>query len=202
MQRLRVPTVAILGLILGSLPSGCLSLERRETSAPAAFTEPEVFEIIRAGNSRAVLDSLAAQYEEELQHARLLRDSIAELQAAEEGLSQRLAFEQKSFDQLKAQLTEMEPGRDEAVAQLTALHQEVADLGQQTETANQQVAELQQSLAATETELQQLQADQQSLVQARELVAGQERPDPELMAQLRALLQKIDSGALPDDQDN
>ena len=120
--------------LLGAL-SGCPTLEGRAGTSTSGLAEPEVFEIIRAGNSRAVLDSLAAQYEAELQHARILRESIQELIAAEEGLSMRLEAEREAFEDLQTRLAEMGPNRDRTASELEAVVAEQLALTQQLDEA-------------------------------------------------------------------
>lgn len=74
--------------------------------APLADVEPDVFDVIRASNSKEQVARLREQYREEVEHARLLEARIGELIAAEEALSQeqhdRLDSLQKLRDQVRS----------------------------------------------------------------------------------------------------
>ncbi len=125
--------------------SSCADLPPEPDSQAGGLVEPEVFDVIRASNSKAAVEALRDRYEQEAQHARLLEARIGELIAAEEGLAlehhERLQALQKIKDQVRAladeqaalarALDEASRGRTDAGAKLEALKLENAALEQQ-----------------------------------------------------------------------
>lgn len=109
------------------------------------MVEPDVFDVIRASNSKAAVAALRDRYAQEVQHARLLEARIGELIAAEEGLSSehhdRLQELQAIKDQVRTladeqlaisrALDEATRSKADASAQLDALKQENSALEQQ-----------------------------------------------------------------------
>ena len=90
--------------------AGCTSPKDGSRDAdpppPNAAVEPDVFDVIRASNSKEAVARLREQYHEEVEHARLLEARINEMIAAEEALSteqrERVASLQKIRDQLRS----------------------------------------------------------------------------------------------------
>ncbi|MBM4013688.1 MAG: hypothetical protein FJ293_01830 [Planctomycetes bacterium] len=129
------------------LASGCAWL----TPGPGAHTElpePDVFDVIRASNSKAAVEQLRIRHARELEHARLLESRIGELMAAEEGLAlehrERMAALREVEDRLR-KLTEEQADTTRA---LDAANQVQVDLAAQLEAARQQNAALEAALAA------------------------------------------------------
>jgi hypothetical protein len=98
--------LSVLVLPATVLGAACTSPAPENPPAPPTDVEPDVFDVIRASNSREQVARLREQYREEVEHARLLEARIGELIAAEEALSteqrQRLASLQKIRDQVRA----------------------------------------------------------------------------------------------------
>ena len=85
--------------------AACSSPEDEPDPSSHELVEPDVFDVIRASNSRAAVEALRDRYEQEIQHARLLEARIGELIAAEEGLAlehhERLTALQSIKDQVR-----------------------------------------------------------------------------------------------------
>ena len=139
MRRLFARSSAVAALAL--LPLSCHPLDRRPDEQEE-LVEPDVFDVIRASNSKAAVDALRDRYEQEVQHARLLEARIGELIAAEEGLSvehhERLQALQSIRDQVRKladeqaalgrALEEAAKGKADDTAKLEALKTENDDL--------------------------------------------------------------------------
>lgn len=94
------------------LAAGCVELDPQAEARQGGLVEPEVFDVIRASNSKAAVEQLRERHARELEHARLLEEHINELIAAEEGLAlehrERLAALQQIKDQLRTLAEEQE----------------------------------------------------------------------------------------------
>jgi chromosome segregation ATPase len=107
MRHLRLLSAAAL-----ACAAGCVELDPQADSRQEGLAEPEVFDVIRAANSKAAVEQLRDRHERELEHARALEARIGELMAAEEGLAaehrERLAALQQIKDQLRKLAEEQE----------------------------------------------------------------------------------------------
>jgi predicted RNase H-like nuclease (RuvC/YqgF family) len=79
--------------------------DAKEQQKDDALVEPDVFDVIRASNSKQAIERLRDRYHEETEHAKLLQVRIDEAVAAEEGLAaeqrQRLDSLQKIRDEVR-----------------------------------------------------------------------------------------------------
>ena len=120
--------------------AACTSPPPAAPPEPQADVEPDVFDVIRASNSREQLARLREQYREEKEHSRLLEARVGELRAAEEALSQeqrqRLDSLQKVRDQVRA-LVEQNAALEK---QLAAEQARGEELKKKIEAAKQQNA--------------------------------------------------------------
>jgi len=137
---------------LALLSAACHPLDARPEEQEE-LVEPDVFDVIRASNSKAAIQALRDRYDQEVQHARLLEARIGELIAAEEGLSvehhERLQALQSIRDQVRKladeqaalgrALEEAAKGKADDAAKLEAIKSENAELEKAiaTETARQ-----------------------------------------------------------------
>lgn len=84
--------------------AACSDPPRHESKDPG-LVEPDVFDVIRASNSKEAIERLRDRYHEETEHAKLLQVRIDEAVAAEEGLAaeqrQRLDSLQKIRDEVR-----------------------------------------------------------------------------------------------------
>jgi chromosome segregation ATPase len=136
------PPIRLGALALVCAAAACRNLEREPEPDVGEMTEPDVFDVIRASNSKAAVEALRDRYEQEVQHARLLEARIGELIAAEEGLAlehhERMEALQAIKDQVRKladeqaetgrALEEASKGNLSASARLDALQQENAAL--------------------------------------------------------------------------
>ena len=111
MRHLRLlPAAALVGATFCA--AGCVELDPQSESRSEGLPEPEVFDVIRASNSKAAVEQLRERHARELEHARLLEARIGELIAAEEGLAaehrERLATLQQVKDSLRKLAEEQE----------------------------------------------------------------------------------------------
>ncbi len=117
----------LFALLLAAV-TGCLQLEPEPDPRAGGLVEPDVFDVIRASNSKAAVEQLRDRHQQEIEHARLLEARIGELIAAEEGLAhehrERLADLQRIKDQLKVLADE----HAATTRALEALKQENAEL--------------------------------------------------------------------------
>ena len=120
--------------------AACTDLQPEPDVQSGELVEPDVFDVIRASNSREQVARLREQYREEVEHARLLEARIGELIAAEEALSteqrQRLASLQKLRDQVRT-LVEQNAALEKQLAAELARNEE---LKKKIEQAKQQNA--------------------------------------------------------------
>ena len=128
-------------ILAACVAAACTAPAPQEAPAPPADVEPDVFDVIRASNSREQVARLREQYFEEVEHARLLEARIGELIAAEEALSaeqrQRLDSLQRIRDQVRA-LVEQNAALEKQLAAEIARGEE---LKKKIEAAKQQNAE-------------------------------------------------------------
>jgi|RhiMethySRZTD1v2_1073278.scaffolds.fasta_scaffold492899_2 chromosome segregation ATPase len=149
-------------LVLGALAlaaAACHELDRRADEQDGQV-EPDVFDVIRASNSKAAVEALRDRYDQEVQHARLLEARIGELIAAEEGLSvehhERLQALQSIRDQVRKladeqaalghSLEEAAKGKADGAAKLETLKTENADLEKAIAAETQKQADLKKQL--------------------------------------------------------
>ena len=142
MRRPSFRWISALGLAV-CIAAACTSPAPENPPAPPADVEPDVFDVIRASNSREQVARLREQYREEVEHARLLEARIGELIAAEKALSteqrQRLAALQKLRDQVRA-----------LVEQNAALEKQLAAEMARNEELKKKVGQAKQQNAAEE----------------------------------------------------
>jgi hypothetical protein len=141
-------------LLLGA--AGCFDLRPEPDPHSTGPIEPDVFDVIRAGNSKAAVEALRDRYEQELQHARLLEAKIGELIAAEEGFAverhDRLVKLQEVKDQVRAlgdeqatllrALDELSKSKADTAAKLDELKKENDALEKEIEAETARKAEL------------------------------------------------------------
>jgi septal ring factor EnvC (AmiA/AmiB activator) len=86
--------------------AACTDPPRGPEPKDSGNVEPDVFDVIRASNSKQAVERLRDRFHEETEHAKLLEARIDELRAAEEALAveqrQRLDSLQKIKDELRA----------------------------------------------------------------------------------------------------
>lgn len=84
----------------------CTEPPRGQEPKDPGNVEPDVFDVIRASNSKQAVERLRDRYHEETEHAKLLQARIDELISAEEALAaeqrQRLDSLQKIRDEVRA----------------------------------------------------------------------------------------------------
>jgi predicted RNase H-like nuclease (RuvC/YqgF family) len=97
------PTLRLLPALLAL---GACTDPPRTPETDRGEVEPDVFDVIRASNSKQAVERLRDRYHEEVEHARLLEARIGEAIAAEEALSaeqrQRLESLQKIRDEVRS----------------------------------------------------------------------------------------------------
>jgi predicted RNase H-like nuclease (RuvC/YqgF family) len=85
--------------------AACTDPPRAADPKDNSAVEPDVFDVIRASNSKQAVERLRDRYHEEVEHAKLLEARIGEAIAAEEALSaeqrQRLESLQKIRDEVR-----------------------------------------------------------------------------------------------------
>jgi hypothetical protein len=140
-----VPRAARLALLF--VVAGCQWFGPGSGVHEEPLPEPDVFDVIRASNSKAAVEQLRVRHARELEHARLLEARIGELIAAEEGLAlehqERLAALRGVEDQLRKladeqaattrALDEANRAQVELAAKLEAVRQQNAALETQLE---------------------------------------------------------------------
>jgi hypothetical protein len=137
----------ILGLIVALAAVGCACLSPAPESHPE-LPEPDVFDVIRASNSKAAVEQLRIRHARELEHARLLEARIGELIAAEEGLALEHRERLAALRQVEDQLRKLGEEQAATARALEAANQSQADLAEKLEAARQQNAALEAALEA------------------------------------------------------
>ena len=199
------------------LAASCLGLERRENADAAGIAEPEVFDVIRASNSKAAMDHLRRRYHEESAQVALLENEIRSLIAAQAGLASSLASYQEDFEYAKrrsselqeqttaaeAELAAAEAGQQESAgrletarsahaeqeAELNRLDGEVTSLRDQVDARRAEREALAEQQEAVESEIAELNA---SIARARDLLGENDAERSEQIATLRYLVEKLD----------
>jgi chromosome segregation ATPase len=142
-------------LVLLALPS-CVDLKREPDPQAGGLIEPDVFDVIRAGNSKAAVEALRDRYEQEVQHARLLEARIGELIAAEEGLALEHHERLQALQSIKDEVRKL---ADEQAALGRALEDAArgkAKTGEQLEALRQENEQLEAAIAAEEARREEL----------------------------------------------
>jgi len=146
--------------------TACRQLEQEPAPRIEGQVEPDIFDVLRAGNSKAAVAALRDRYQQEVQHARLLEARIGELIAAEEGLAiehhERLQALQAIKDQVRKladeqaalmqAIDEASRTQSDASERLTGLQQENAALEQAIQAELARRDELRKSLDVAEDE--------------------------------------------------
>ena len=128
---------------------GCRNLEQEPDAAAGELVEPDVFDVIRASNSKAAVEALRARYEQEVQHARLLEARIGELIAAEDGLALEHHERMQALQSIKDELRKLADEQTTTGRQLDELKTENAALEQAIAAELARREELQKKLEAT-----------------------------------------------------
>ncbi len=185
--------------------AGCGAMETRDRQDSSDLHDPSVFETLRASNSRANLEALRAQHQEEQEHIRLLEESVARLLAAEEGLAVQVQEEQANLAELRRRIqrfaeqrreSNLELGRTrdakaELEQQLSTLQSESDTLSAQVRAAQEQKQALGEQLATANQSVDRLHGE---LQQARGFL---ESKDPALVEQLREVLRQLETDSSP-----
>src|SRR5262245_23708085 len=134
------PTLRIAPALLAL--AACTQPPREPEVQDSGSVEPDVFDVIRASNSKQAVERLRDRYHEETEHAKLLQARIDEAIAAEEAL----AFEQRQ------RLDSLQKIRDEVrkiVEQNAALEKQLAaELAKQNDLKKKLDQAQQESAAA------------------------------------------------------
>jgi predicted RNase H-like nuclease (RuvC/YqgF family) len=114
--------------------------------------EPDVFDVIRASNSKQAVERLRDRYHEEVEHAKLLEARIGEAIAAEEALSseqrQRLESLQKIRDEVRTLVDQNSTLEKQLAAEITRRD----DLKKKIEQTRQESAAAEADAAAKKDE--------------------------------------------------
>ena len=186
-----------LALLAGLSATGCLQLDPRPTGSGPGLVEPEVFEVVRAANSRAAVEYLGQKHQDEMRQVRLLEEQIQQLVAAQAGLAAALEGHREDFDVAREGVAQLEAQVDLAEVAVTAAESrgvqaearkaEIEGLAASAvEAAEKALTELNALLAAKEAERQSL--EQQTEVSTRRIV--------ELQTELEAtskLIERLDA---------
>ena len=162
----------------------CQSLQPRPVPGTGSLAEPEVFEIIRASNSKAAIDFLSDRYQEELEHAQLLEENIAQLIAAEEGLAMQLRQESAKVSDLRKELETLNQDRTDVQRDLQKAKEAQA-------TRTDELAAAQQAVTKIEADLASLTDRQQKLAVAVESARAKLEQAPSEDAELQALHEQL-----------
>lgn len=145
-RRRIVPLAARVALLIGL--SGCQGLEPGGTAREEGLPEPDVFDVIRASNSKAAVEQLRVRHARELEHARLLEARIGELIAAEEGLALEHQERLTALRAVEDQLRKLADEQATTGRALEEANRAQIDLAAKLEAARQQNAALEQQLQA------------------------------------------------------
>ncbi len=161
--------------------------------------EPDVFDVLRASNSRAAVEYLRQRHEEELEHSRLLHEEINRLMAAEEGVAQELEEHRAALRTLRKEVTATEKQRAEVLVSFQSLQQSKAVLEQQSSTVRK---EIEAATAARDQQKSDLLILENEILAARKIlesVAGADTAKDR--AELHRLVEKLGTKVAPESKD-
>ncbi|MSR47490.1 MAG: hypothetical protein EXS13_10595 [Planctomycetes bacterium] len=127
--------------------AGCVQLEPGGDVREEGLPEPDVFDVIRASNSKAAVDQLRDRHFRELEHARLLEARIGELIAAEEGLAAEHQERLRSLQQIQDQLRKLAEEQAVTARALEVARQSNAELEKALQEAQAKRAEIEAQAA-------------------------------------------------------
>jgi septal ring factor EnvC (AmiA/AmiB activator) len=122
-------------LALLLLCAACTTPRKDPDPAADGLVEPDVFDVIRASNSRAAVEQLRERYHEEQQHRQLLEQRIGESMAAEEALSTELRERQSAVQAIRDEVRAATAEQDALTKQLEAAKAQIAELKKQLDAA-------------------------------------------------------------------
>ena len=125
--------------------ANCVELDPQAESRSEGLPEPEVFDVIRASNSKAAVEQLRERHARELEHARLLEARIGELIAAEEGLAAEHRERLATLQQVKDQLRKLSEEQEATARAIEAQKQQNAELEQALADEEARRAELEKN---------------------------------------------------------
>ncbi len=117
-------------------------------AAPPELPEPDVFDVIRASNSKAAVEQLRIRHARELEHARLLEARIGELIAAEDGLALEHRERLAALREVEDRLRKLADEQAATTLALESANQAQVDLAAKLDAARQQNAALEEALKA------------------------------------------------------
>jgi chromosome segregation ATPase len=156
-QTLPRPLAFAAAALTSLLAAACLDLHREPDPKAGGLVEPEVFDVIRASNSKAAVEQLRDRYDQEVQHAKLLEARIGELIAAEEGLSMEHRERLQALQSIKEQVRQL---ADEQAATARALDEATkahTDAATKLEAMKKETAQLEAALQAEQARRDELQ---------------------------------------------